>query len=283
MKSEQSVKNTMRISNRSVWAIAVSAAFCVLCGPSYGADAAKSDNGVASITSGAVRGLGGSGNRGLGGSGNRGLGGSGNRALAGSGTDGLGGSGNRGLGGSGNRGLGGSVSMGSVAALSEGFGGSGISGLGGSGIVSSVGGTGITRSIGSSTGAADVVVVGGLESVAQGRINVMGQEFDASGLGAEAMDLQPGQLVYVEAKKGEKRPVATAVRAYGDPVVPGATAVFVRGSVDSVDEGIGQAVVGSLRIDLNNVGGQPPTVGDVLNVSGTQPLPSGIILGDGSF
>ena len=64
MKSEQSVKNTIPISNRAVWAIAVSAAFCVLCGPSYGADAAKSDNGVASITSGAVRGLGGSGARG---------------------------------------------------------------------------------------------------------------------------------------------------------------------------------------------------------------------------
>jgi hypothetical protein len=97
------------------------------------------------------------------------------------------------------------------------------------------------------------------------------------------MDLQPGQLVYVEAKKGEKRPVATNIRAYGELTIPGATAVFVRGSVDSVDEGIGQAVVGSLRIDLNNAVGQPPSVGDVVSVSGTQPLPSGIILGDASF
>jgi hypothetical protein len=97
------------------------------------------------------------------------------------------------------------------------------------------------------------------------------------------MDLKPGQLVYVEAKKEGDLPVATTVRAFDDLAVPGATAVFVRGSVDSVDGGIGQAAVGTLRIDLNNVEGQVPAVGDVLSVSGTQPLPSGLILGDARF
>jgi hypothetical protein len=64
-------------------------------------------------------------------------------------------------------------------------------------------------------------------------------------MGVLAMELKPGQLVYVEAKKDKD--------------------------------------LGSLRIDLNNVGGETPIVGEVLSVSGTQPLPSGLILGDARF
>ncbi len=133
--------------------------------------------------------------------------------------------------------------------------------------------------------AADVVVFGGLEAAGADRISVMGQQFDVSGLqiDAEAMQMALGRLIYVEAKKGDKLPVATTVQTFDEFSIPGATSVFVRGSVDSVDKGIGQVAVGSLRIDLNNVTGDSPAVGQVLTISGTQPAPSGPILGNNRF
>ena len=132
---------------------------------------------------------------------------------------------------------------------------------------------------------ADLVVLGGLEAAGADRISVMGQEFDISGLqiDAGAMQMALGRLTYVEAKKGDKLPVATNVQVLDDLSIPGATSVFVRGPVDSVDGGIGQVAVGSLRIDLNNVAGGSPVVGEMLTVSGTQPAPSGPILGDNRF
>jgi hypothetical protein len=131
----------------------------------------------------------------------------------------------------------------------------------------------------------DVVVLGGLESVGQGRINVMGQQFDSSALGLDeqGLKLRTGQRVYVEAKNGSDLPIATMVRAFDDLSIPGASPVFIRGSVTSVDKGVGQIRLGSLRVDLNNVEGDAPAVGDVLAVSGTQPSPSGLILGDARF
>ena len=131
----------------------------------------------------------------------------------------------------------------------------------------------------------DVVVLGGLEAVASGRINVMGQQFDSSALGLDEQTLQlrVGQRIYVEAKNGSNLPIATMVQAFDDVSIPGVSPVFVSGSVASVDTGVGQILLGSLRIDLNNVGGQAPAVGDVVSVSGTQPSPSGLILGDARF
>jgi hypothetical protein len=53
--------------------------------------------------------------------------------------------------------------------------------------------------------------------------------------------------------------------------------------VDSLDGGVGQVTVGSLRIDLNSVAGESPAVGQVVTVSGTQPAPNGLILGENRF
>ena len=237
--SERRVRDSMRIFNRSPWAIAVGAALYALCGASFGGE---SDSGVRSIAGSGLRSIAGSGVRSIAGSGVRSIAGSGVRSIAGSGVSSI---------------LGSSVL--SIASSSR------------------------TNASADGADSADIVVFGGLESAGQGRINVMGQEFDASGLGLQAMDLKPGRLVYVEAKKGDELPVATSVHAFDDLAIPGATAVFVRGSVDSVDAGLGQALVGNLRIDLNSIGGDAPTVGDLLSISGTQPLPSGLILGDARF
>jgi hypothetical protein len=129
----------------------------------------------------------------------------------------------------------------------------------------------------------DVVVFGGLESVAGGRVNVMGQEFDISGLALDEqeMQLQVGRLIYVEAKKSGDGVVPTAVdiQTFEGLSIPGATEVFIRGSVDTVDSTVGQVSVGGLHIDVTNTQGPALAIGEELSVTGTQPLPSGVILG----
>jgi hypothetical protein len=125
------------------------------------------------------------------------------------------------------------------------------------------------------------VLFGGLESVGKGRINVMGQEFDVTGLNIDdqVMQSQVGRLVYVEAQEGASAPVATMVETFDALSIPGATSVFVRGTVDSVDGSTGQISVGGLHIDVNNIGGPALAVGEELSLAGTQPLPRGLILG----
>jgi len=110
----------------------------------------------------------------------------------------------------------------------------------------------------------------------------MGQEFDVSGLALDeqALQLQVGRLVYVEAtKKGDGVPVAVVVQTFESLSIPGVTQVFVRSSVDAVDAATGRVFVGNLQIDVTTLAGSAPAVGEELTLSGTQPLPSGVILG----
>src|SRR6266513_2630309 len=68
----------------------------------------------------------------------------------------------------------------------------------GTGDQRSIIGTGAARSV--SSDEPDTVLLGGLEGVSNGHIDVMGQEFDVSGLALDeqALQLQVGRLVYVE-------------------------------------------------------------------------------------
>jgi len=129
---------------------------------------------------------------------------------------------------------------------------------------------------------ANVVLFGGLEGVGSGRIDVMGQKIDVSGLGLNEQTLQPrvGRVVYVEAKRnGDGVPTAVSVQTFEELSIPGATPVFVRGSVDDVNNVTGRVSIGSLHIDITNVQDASPVVGEDVTITGTQPLPSGLILG----
>jgi hypothetical protein len=127
----------------------------------------------------------------------------------------------------------------------------------------------------------DVVLFGSLNGVGAGVINVLGQEFDISelGLDEQSLALQVGRLVYVEATPSEKTLKATVVKTFQDFAVPGATTVFVQGPVTSVDSSTGRVSVGDLQIDVNSVGGISAEIGALITVTGTQPVPQGLILG----
>ena len=136
---------------------------------------------------------------------------------------------------------------------------------------------------GSVDGVVDVslILAGPIESIdmERGFFVSVGQSVLASqdSLGS----LQVGDFVSVNGT------IAGAGLIYSDQVtvsrdmyVPGATEVYVTGIPSSVDRAMGTAMIGALTVDytpsLGNAGFTG--IGDAISVSGTQPMPGGVML-----
>ena len=66
--------------------------------------------------------------------------------------------------------------------------------------------------------------------------------------------------------------------------VPGATPVYVSGTVQKVQPSIGRAVVSGITVDLTAImssGAMTPAVGSTVEISGTQPVNNGLLVADG--
>ena len=87
-----------------------------------------------------------------------------------------------------------------------------------------------------------------------------------------------GQMVAVWSSDGN---AASVILISRERSVPGSTQVYVSGKVTSVDPLRGVATVGGTTIDLTSTLYRGPlevSVGDALQVLGTQPLPNGVVL-----
>jgi hypothetical protein len=111
---------------------------------------------------------------------------------------------------------------------------------------------------------------------------VLGREFDLSAvfIDADALSSAVGNSVYVEGQWEGETLVATTVTVYDEYAVPGATTVFLAGSVDDVDRRTGRLVVAGLEIDVTSVDITSLEPADRLAISGIQPLPGGLIIAD---
>jgi hypothetical protein len=68
------------------------------------------------------------------------------------------------------------------------------------------------------------------------------------------------------------------------PYVPGATSIFLTGTVQQVQPSIGRAIVSGLSVDLTSLmahGAVSPAVGSRLQITGTQPVNNGLVLASG--
>ena len=68
------------------------------------------------------------------------------------------------------------------------------------------------------------------------------------------------------------------------PYVPGATPVYVEGTVQKVQSSVGRATVSGLSVDLTSLmarGAVSPTVGSKLQITGTQPVNNGLVVASG--
>ena len=133
------------------------------------------------------------------------------------------------------------------------------------------------------TGTGDpLLVVGPVESVnaAHTVAVVLGQKVL---IGAEA-SVAVGNTVAVYGEVlGDGGLNATKLVVEG-AYVPGATPVFVSGTVQQVQPSIGRAVVSGITVDLTalmSTGAVTPAVGSKVEISGTQPVNSGLLVADG--
>jgi len=133
----------------------------------------------------------------------------------------------------------------------------------------------------------EIAVVGPVEALncSAGRLQVLGVAFQFSstkGLAGLCSPSSNAQSGYV-AVRGDTNNVgevsaAQIMSLVRDTYVPGASTIFIRGAVTSIKPEIGQFKVSGTSIVFS--ANRLPRVGDVVEVVGTQPALSGLVLAD---
>jgi hypothetical protein len=182
------------------------------------------------------------------------------RAGRGSVVQGISGSDGRGISGSDGRGISGSD-------------GRGISGSDGRGISGSDGRSIIAEARTGAAGPVERIEI----SSAGSEVTVLGQRFTVSIDLSGCVDVGD----YVVAGATESHDLVALV-AVGSMYVPGESQVWVRGSVTEANESVGTLNVGALEVDytphLGSDSGYRPSVGSLVEISGTQPVPQGAVI-----
>src|SRR3984893_13716111 len=135
---------------------------------------------------------------------------------------------------------------------------------------------------GISGGCAPVVVVGAVDSINAGNrmAIVLGQTVNAASLERLAV----GNTVAVYGTtRADGSIAASAIQSRGI-YVPGATSIFISGSVQRAEPSVGRVVVSGVTVDLTSVmshGMLSPTVGTKLQLTGIQPVNGGLVVVNG--
>ncbi len=125
------------------------------------------------------------------------------------------------------------------------------------------------------------VVYGPVQGVDGASLNVLGQQFDLSGIEISELDLRAavGRSAYLEAQQTGDAFRVTRIELFGEFSVPGASPVLVVGNVTKVDSGIGRLQIGSLEVDTTIMGTEIRfESGRQVSIIGTQPVLGGLIL-----
>ena len=171
-----------------------------------------------------------------------------------------------------------------TAAASTSFAGSGatVNGISGSGTsVNGISGSG-TSVNGISGSGTQLLVVGPVEatSAANATATILGQRV----LTATAGQLTVGNTVAVfGTMRVDGSITASAIQSRG-LYVPGATSIFLFGTVERAEPSLGRVVINGVTVDLTplmSYGMLSPTVGSQVAVSGTQPVSGGRLLVNG--
>src|SRR3984893_6648507 len=153
-------------------------------------------------------------------------------------------------------------------------GGSGLNGISGGGSPAQVNGI--------SGGGAQLFVIGPVEAInASNRTAiVLGQTVHAASL--ERLAVSNTVAVY-GTTRADGSIVASAIQSRGI-YVPGATSIFISGTVQKAESSVGRVVVSGVAVDLTSVmshGMLSPTVGSKLQVTGIQPINGGLVVVNG--
>src|SRR5436853_68851 len=129
----------------------------------------------------------------------------------------------------------------------------------------------------------ELLVIGPVESVnaADSTATILGQLVHTAAIDAIAV----GNTVAVfGTARADGTIEASAIQSRGT-YVPGATSIFVSGTVQRAEPALGRVVVSGVTVDLTSAmsyGVFSPAVGSKLAISGTQPVSRGLVLVSGS-
>ena len=135
--------------------------------------------------------------------------------------------------------------------------------------------------VGASDG--ELLVIGPVESVnaADSTATILGQRVHTPAIDAIAV----GNTVAVfGTARADGTIEASAIQSRGI-YVPGATSIFVSGTVQRAEPALGRVVVSGVTVDLTSAmsyGMFSPAVGSKLAISGTQPVSRGLVLVSGT-
>src|ERR1700687_3806844 len=136
--------------------------------------------------------------------------------------------------------------------------------------------------VGGSGNSAELLVIGPVESLnaADRTATILGQRVHTAMVDALAV----GNAVAVfGTARADGTIEASAVQLRGS-YVPGATSIFVSGTVQRAEPALGRVVVNGVTVDLTSAvshGMMSPAVGSKLAISGTQPVGRGLVLVNG--
>ena len=127
---------------------------------------------------------------------------------------------------------------------------------------------------------------GALEVAGQTILVARGTQFSAAGaaMGSPVSSLQMIQLGDLVAVFGRVGASPTAIVRVNSAYVAGSTRIFVKGRITSVDPAVGQARINSLIVDytaaMSGSTFSAPNIGNLVSVSGIQPVADGELLVD---
>jgi len=92
----------------------------------------------------------------------------------------------------------------------------------------------------------------------------------------------PDQIAYVEGVDQGDRSLATSISFSAERYIPGSTQTYAQGAVAELIPTLGQIRIGTLRVDTSSLSPETAAgiqVGMIVQVSGIQPLPTGVVVG----
>jgi hypothetical protein len=131
-----------------------------------------------------------------------------------------------------------------------------------------------------SEGKSEIIISGPVErlDIARDTVTVFGREITSD----RASELAPGEIVNVYGSLQRDGSIANAEIEPTSIIGSGADAVYLKGIVTDADVTLGQIKIGETTVDYTQQLSVPqftiPSVGEVTEVQGTQPLVKGVLL-----
>ena len=123
-----------------------------------------------------------------------------------------------------------------------------------------------------------LVAYGPIVSVSETSISILGQDLSLLEVQSEPLTNTVGLSAYVEAVVVDGEAAVTSLFIEDEYSAPGASPIFISGTVANLSLELGRIHIGDVEIDLTGAGLPAIAIGDTVAVTGTQPVAGGLVI-----